>query len=122
MSSGWRVPVIGLVAAVVALASAGAASADNNNNNSNTNDVTSIGNPSLGNTSGSEKTNWPPTDLGWPPKEIMSSGSSETNGNKGNESSAATPIVMPVGQPAATPTAEPSTTETPKPIVPVNSP
>jgi hypothetical protein len=30
--------------------------------------------------------------------------------------------VMPVGQPAATPTAAPSTTETPKPIVPVNSP
>jgi hypothetical protein len=118
MSSGWRVPVAGAITALVALAAAGAASADNSNSNSNTNDVTSIGNPNYGSNTGSEKTNWPPTDLGWPPKEIMSSGNNETNGNKGNESSAATPIVMPVGQPALTP----STTEAPKPIVPVNSP
>jgi hypothetical protein len=125
MSSGWRVAVTGLVAAAVALASAGAASADNSNNNANTNDVTSIGNPSLGNTSGSEKTNWPPTDLGWPPKEIMSGADNENvgnSGNKGNDNSAATPIVMPVGQAPPAPTAGPSTTETPKPIVPVSSP
>jgi hypothetical protein len=122
MSSGWRRAVTGLVAAVVALASAGAASADNSNNNANTNDVTSIGNPSLGSTSGSEKTNWPPTNMGWPPNEIMNSNGNQNEGNKGPENSPATPIVMPVGQPAPEPTATPSTTETPKPIVPVSSP
>jgi hypothetical protein len=119
MSSGRRLAATGLVATVVALTSAGAASADNSNNNSNTNDVTSIGNPSLATPSASEKTNWPPTGMGWPPDEVMNKGGSQNGSNKGNESSAATPIVMPVGQPAPAP----STTETPKPIVvPANSP
>lgn len=123
MSTGLRVAAAAVIAAAVGRASAGAASADNSNNNTNTNDLTNVdGDYSTGATSSGENTNWPPTDLSWPPKDIMNSGADETGGSKGHDSSAATPIVMPLGQPIPADTAAPSTSETPKPIVPVNTP
>ena len=120
MSSGRRLAVAGVVAAAVALAPAGVASADNSNSNTNTNDVTNLGGDGFaGIGSGNENTNWPPTDLGWPPKEILGGGESENGGNQGRES-ASTPIVMPTGQSPPTETA--STPEPAKPIVGVSSP
>ena len=126
MSSRWRAAVAAVVAAVVAVATAGAASADNSNSNTNNNDITQLGSLAAANETGgtTEKTGWPPTNLSWPPTEIMNGGASESGGKKGgeNESSSATPIVMPSGQTAPTPTAAPSTEETAQPIVPVNTP
>jgi hypothetical protein len=126
MSNLLRAAVAAVVAAVVAVATAGAASADNSNSNNNNNNVTQPfsldgGAQSSGAT---EKTNWPPTDLSWPPTEISNGGVNATGGKKGgeNESSSATPIVMPSGQTAATPTAAPSTEQTAQPIVSVNTP
>ena len=124
MNSGRGVAVTAVVAAVVALASAGTASADNSNNNSNTNDVTNIGGSSaMTESAGTEATTWPPADLSWPPKGVMS-GVDGNVGDRGNsnESSTAAPIVMPSGQPAPTNTETPSTPETPAPIVPVATP
>jgi hypothetical protein len=123
----------GLVAAAVALAPAGVASANNSNSNSNTNDVTQYGPDdfSAGAGSASESTNWPPTDLGWPPKEILGGGENESGGNEtsgttssGNEA-ASVPIVMPSGQsPQAPqgPTHTAGTSETAKPIIDASSP
>ena len=126
MSNLLRAAVAAVVAAVVAVATAGAASADNSNSNTNNNDITQLGSLDAANQTGgaTEKTNWPPTDLSWPPSEISNGGVSESGGKKGggNESSSATPIVMPSGQTAPTPTAAPSTEETAQPIVPVNTP
>jgi hypothetical protein len=127
MSSRWHAAAAAVVAVVVAVTTAGAASADNSNSNSNTNDVTQLGSPSAANETGgggaTEKTNWPPTDLSWPPSAI-SNGGVDSGGKKGgeNESSSATPIVMPSGQTAPTPTAAPSTEATAQPIVAVNTP
>ncbi len=107
-----------MAAAVVALASAGAASADNSNSNSNNNDVTNVVGSAVTGRPSNENANWPPTDLSWPPNEIMNSGAGESDGN---DSSGSTPIVMPTGQPAPTKTATPSTQQA-QPIVPVNTP
>ena len=127
MSSRWRAAAAAVVAAVVAVTTAGAATADNSNSNSNTNDVTQFGGMAAASETGggaTEKTNWPPTDLSWPPSAVSGGGVGESGGKKGgeNESSSATPIVMPSGQTAPTPTAAPSTEETAQPIVPVNTP
>jgi hypothetical protein len=115
MRSGLRAAVAGIVALVVALASPGVANADNNNNNTNTNDVTSIGNPNITYGQGNENTNWPPAGSAWPPNDI-------TNSQGGNGGTAATPIVMPVGQPASPEAATNSTSAAEKPIVPVSAP
>ena len=126
MSSRWRAAAAAVVAALVAVATAGAASADNSNSNTNNNDVTqpaSLGGGADG-SGGTEKTNWPPTDVSWPGTEVMNGGVGESSGKKGNEneSSSATPIVMPSGQTPPTPTAAPSTEEKAPPIVAVNPP
>jgi len=125
MSTGRRLAVAGVVAVAVALAPAGIASADNNNNNTNTNDVTQNGGADFSAGSSNENTNWPPTDLGWPPKEILTGGESENeNGgnNNGRNESASAPIVMPSGQSPPEPTHTSSRSEAPKPIVDVSSP
>jgi hypothetical protein len=122
MSSRWQAAVAAVVAAGVAVATAGAASADNSNSNTNNNDVTQPASlDGFGASSGAtEKTNWPPTDLSWPPTEVMNGGVGESGNKKGNEteSSSTTPIVIPAGQTASTT----GTEEAPKPIVPVNTP
>lgn len=92
MRIGWRVASAGIVTVVVALLSSGVAAADNSNTNTNNNDVTNLGDPSNG-AGVSETGNWPPTDLSWPPADIMTGG-----GENGGHSSAETPIV-PVGAP-----------------------
>ena len=72
MSSRWRAAAAAVVAAVVAVTTAGAATADNSNSNSNTNDVTQFGGMAAASETGggaTEKTNWPPTDLSWPPSD-----------------------------------------------------
>lgn len=125
MSGVGRVAVAAMAAAVLALASAGAASADNSNSNTNNNDVTQLGSMDASDSSGaSEKTNWPPTDLGWPPQEVMAGGVGDSGGKKSNDNggSASKPIVMPDGQSAAASEATPTTSETAKPIVPAGSP
>jgi hypothetical protein len=111
MSSSLRVAVAGVVAVVIALASPGVANADNSNTNTNNNDVTNVGDPSDMFARSNENTSWPPADLSWPPNDIVNSG--------GN---AATPIVMPAGEPAPTKAATPRTSEAAKPIVPVSTP
>jgi hypothetical protein len=123
--NGMRRVAAGVLVAVVALGSAGTARADNSNSNTNTNDVTNIGDGSdTSGASSNEKTSWPPTDVGWPPKDVMNADNGETGGNTNNANnrSGATAIVMPRGQPAPTDTATPSTPETTKPIVPVAAP
>ena len=127
MSSRWRAAAAAVVAVVVAVTTAGAATADNSNSNSNTNDVTQFGGMAAASETGggTEKTNWPPTDLSWPPSEVSSGGVGESGGKKGgeNESSSATPpIVMPSGQTPPTPTAAPSTEVKAPPIVAINTP
>jgi hypothetical protein len=108
----------GIVAVVFALASPGVANADNSNNNTNTNDVTQIGNPSNGFPEPNENTNWPPTGSSWPPAEITNGGGE----NGGTVGTTATPIVMPMGEPAPTEAATASTSEAEKPIASVNTP
>ena|ERR1700739_1455856 len=127
MSTGRRLAAAGVVAAAVALAPAGVASADNNNSNTNTNDVTQVGGGDFGGAGASENTNWPPTDLGWPPKEILSSnesenGGTEITGSRGRNELAPTPIVMPSGQTPPTPTETPNAPEAVRPIVGISSP
>jgi hypothetical protein len=128
MSTARRLAVAGVVAAAVALAPAGVARADNNNSNTNTNDVTQLGGVDFSaGAVADESTNWPPTDLGWPPREILSGGENEngvneTSGNNGRNESAPTPIVMPAGQSPPTQMETPSTPEPAKPIVGVSSP
>jgi hypothetical protein len=118
-----RAAVAPVIVAVVALAPAGAASADNSNSNTNNNDVTDVDGSDTSGSSSDENTDWPPTDLGWPPKDVMNADNGETGSNKNNnDRSATTPIVTPLGQPGPTDTATPSTPETTKPIVPVSSP
>ena len=123
MSTVRRLTVAGVVAAAVALAPAGVASADNSNSNTNTNDVTQVGGGDFSAGAGNENTNWPPTDLGWPPKEILGGGVNENGGtetsgnNKGRSQPASAPIVMPSGQSPPEPTQTPSTTEAARPIV-----
>ena len=112
-----------VIAVAVAVGTAGTANADNSNSNTNNNDVTQQGGPGGGSDSGgSEKTSWPPTDLGWPPNEVMSGGvdSGNKKGNE-NESSSSTPIVTPGGPATPAVAAGTSTEETPKPIVPANA-
>lgn len=127
MSTGRRLAVAGVLAAAIALAPTGVASADNSNSNTNTNDVSQVGGDGFNaGATADENTNWPPLDLGWPPKEILGgseseSGGNPTSGNKGRNESAA-PIVMPAGQPPPTPAPTSSTTEPAKPIVGVSSP
>jgi hypothetical protein len=119
MNNTLRAAVAAAAVAVVALASAGPTSADNSNSNTNTNDVTNLGGGGgAGATSGTESTNWPPTDLSWPPSNVMNGDLASKD--KGN--SEPTQIVMPLGQPAPTMTATPTTTETTKPIVPAGTP
>jgi hypothetical protein len=115
MSRGLRVAVVGMVALVVALASPGVANADNSNNNTNTNDVTSIGNPNITYEESNANTNWPPAGSSWPPNDITNSGGE-------NSGTAATPIVMPMGQSAPPEAATNSTSAGAGPIVPVNTP
>jgi hypothetical protein len=130
MSAGMGLAAAGLVAAAVALAPAGVASANNSNSNSNTNDVTQFGPDdfSAGAGSSSESTNWPPTDLGWPPKEILGGGENESGGNEtsgrtnGRDEPASAPIVMPSGQSPQEPTHTPSTSAAAKPIIDASSP
>jgi hypothetical protein len=118
-----RVAIAGLVAAVLALASAGAANADNSNTNTNNNDVTQQGGGDGSDMSGSEKTNWPPTDLSWPPKDVTNGGvGSGGSGNKGGDDNSAPPIVMAVGQPAPQSSATATPSPSAKPIVPVSTP
>src|ERR1700758_4698746 len=120
MSTGRRLAVAGVVAAAVALAPAGVANADNSNSNTNTNDVTNLGGGDFSaGAVADESTNWPPLELGWPPKEILGGAGGENGGNQGRES-ASTPIVMPTGQSPPTETA--STPEPAKPIVGGSSP
>lgn len=128
MSTGRRLAVAGVVAAAVALAPAGVASADNSNSNTNTNDVTQVGGGDFSAGAGNENTNWPPTDLGWPPKEILGGGENENGGtetsgnNNGRNAPASAPIVMPSGQSPPQPTRSASTSEASKPIVDASSP
>ena len=107
--------VVGMVALVVALASPGVANADNSNNNTNNNDVTNIGDPSDMFTRSDGNTNWPPAGSSWPPNDITNSGGE-------NGGTAATPIVMPMGQSAPHEAATNSTSTGAGPIVPVNTP
>jgi hypothetical protein len=120
MNNVLRAAVAAVVVAGVALASAGPASADNSNSNTNTNDVTNQGGGvSAGVASGGvESTNWPPTDVSWPPSAVMNG----DVGSKDKENAAATPIVAPLGQAAPNTTPAPSTPETTTPIVPVGAP
>jgi len=53
----------------VGLAAAAPASADNTNSNTNDNTNTNFG-AYLGVDTGGEKTNWPPTQIDWPPSDI----------------------------------------------------
>ncbi|MBV9514071.1 MAG: hypothetical protein JO280_08550 [Mycobacteriaceae bacterium] len=126
MISAVRGAVAAAATAAVALACAGAANADNSNNNNNNNDVTNIGGSSATDSSANENVMWPPTDLSWPPQQILNAGEGgNDNGNdnaKSNNKTPATPIVLPVGQSAPAATAAPSTSEAPTPIVPVATP
>ena len=128
MSTGRRLAVAGVLAAAIALAPTGVASADNSNSNTNTNDVTQVGGGDFSAGAGNENTNWPPTDLGWPPKEILGGGVNENGGtetsgnNKGRNQPASAPIVMPSGQSPPTQTPTPTTSEPAKPIVGISSP
>jgi hypothetical protein len=128
MSTVRRLAVAGVVAAAVALAPAGVANADNSNSNTNTNDVTQVGGGDFSAGAGNENTNWPPTDLGWPPKEILGGGENENGGtqtsgnNRGRNEPASAPIVMPSGQTPPTPTETPNAPEAARPIVGISSP
>ena len=119
MNKVLRAAVAAGVVAGVALASAGPASADNSNSNTNTNDVTNLGGAGVGaGAGGTEATNWPPTDVSWPPSAVMNG----DVGSKEKEPAAAAPIVASLGQAAPTTTPAPSTPETTTPIVPVGAP
>jgi hypothetical protein len=108
MSSARRVAAVaGIAAVVIASATPAVANADNSNNNTNNNDVTNIGDPSDEWNRPNQNTNWPPAGLSWPPNDVMNS-SGENGGT------AATPIVMPMGERAPR--------EAATPIVPVNAP
>jgi hypothetical protein len=120
MNNVLRAAVAAVVVAGVALTSAGPASADNSNSNTNNNDVTNQGGDGVGAgaaSGGGESTNWPPTDVSWPPSAVMNG----DVGSKDKDNSAATPIVTPLGRDAPTTTPAPSTPETTKPIVPVGA-
>lgn len=119
MNNGLRAALAAPVVAVVALSLAEPANADNSNANTNTNDVTNLGGDGVdAGASGTESTNWPPTDLTWPPSAVSNGDIS----GKNNDNSPVTPIVMPVGQDSPTNTSETSSPETAKPIVPIGAP
>ncbi|MDT5091875.1 MAG: hypothetical protein QOH60_1238 [Mycobacterium sp.] len=113
MNRAFCIGLAGLLV-VAALGLAAPASADNSNSNTNNNDVTQVGDGS--NSSGEttdENTAWPPTDLDWPPSDLLKADDTEKSGK-----SSAPPIVMPAGQ-TAPQKSDTSTTTTPKakPIV-----
>ncbi|MDT5013031.1 MAG: hypothetical protein QOH57_4648 [Mycobacterium sp.] len=110
-----------VVVVVGPLSTAGPARADNSNSNTNNNDVTNVGDASDGDGSTDENTAWPPTDLDWPPGDLLKSDNGTSSGG-GAKSSASVPIVMPAGEVAPETSDPPGAREPTKPIVAVDAP
>lgn len=113
MSSARRTAAV-LVAGIAWLGTAVPAGADNTNSNTNDNTNTDFG-AYLGVDTGSEKTNWPPTQIDWPPADITGGAEDGTGGDKANGPQV--PIVGAGGRDTA-PSTSPSTSA---PIVPAGA-